>query len=82
MTLERLFLLPLLERLCGGQPSGRPSDRKFSEIDEVLAAREALDGELRVYVRERATGSGVEVTELGVKDVILPGEIRALATMP
>ena len=39
MTLERLFLLPLLERLCGGQPSGRPTDRKFSEIDEILAAR-------------------------------------------
>jgi flagellar motor switch protein FliM len=39
VTLERLFLLPLLERLCGGQPSGRPSDRKFSEIDEILAAR-------------------------------------------
>jgi flagellar motor switch protein FliM len=39
ITLERLFLLPLLERLCGGQSSGRPTDRKFSEIDEVLAAR-------------------------------------------
>jgi flagellar motor switch protein FliM len=39
VTLERLFLLPLLERLCGGQTTGRPTDRKFSEIDEVLAAR-------------------------------------------
>jgi regulator of protease activity HflC (stomatin/prohibitin superfamily) len=47
-------------------------------LDEVLAAREALDRELRAYVRERAEGSGVEVTELGVKDVILPGEIREL----
>jgi flagellar motor switch protein FliM len=39
LTLERLFLLPLFERLCGGQPTGVPKDRKFSEIDEILAAR-------------------------------------------
>src|SRR3954453_23432013 len=39
ITLERLFLLPLFERLCGGAPSGMPVDRKFSEIDEILAAR-------------------------------------------
>jgi flagellar motor switch protein FliM len=39
VTLERLFLLPLFERLCGGQPVGIPGDRKFSEIDEVLAER-------------------------------------------
>jgi flagellar motor switch protein FliM len=39
VSLERLFLLPLFERLCGGKPAGIPADRKFSEIDEVLAAR-------------------------------------------
>jgi flagellar motor switch protein FliM len=39
MTLERLFLLPLIERLCGGAPTGMPIDRTFSEIDELLAAR-------------------------------------------
>jgi flagellar motor switch protein FliM len=39
MTLERLFLLPLFERLCGGHPVGMPADRKFSEIDEILAGR-------------------------------------------
>ncbi len=47
-------------------------------LDEVLSARGALDTELRDYVRERVADSGVEVTELGVKDVILPGEIREL----
>ena len=47
-------------------------------LDEVLSARAALDTELRDYVRARIVGSGVEVTELGVKDVILPGEIREL----
>ena len=47
-------------------------------LDEVLSAKTALDAELRDYVRARVTDSGVEVTELGVKDVILPGEIREL----
>jgi regulator of protease activity HflC (stomatin/prohibitin superfamily) len=47
-------------------------------LDEVLSARAALDAELRDYVRARVADSGVEVTELGVKDVILPGEIREL----
>jgi regulator of protease activity HflC (stomatin/prohibitin superfamily) len=47
-------------------------------LDEVLSAKAALDGELRDYVRARVADSGVEVTELGVKDVILPGEIREL----
>ena len=47
-------------------------------LDEVLSAKAALDAELRAYVRERIAADGVEVTELGVKDVILPGEIREL----
>jgi regulator of protease activity HflC (stomatin/prohibitin superfamily) len=47
-------------------------------LDEVLSAKAALDAELRDYVRARVADSGVEVAELGVKDVILPGEIREL----
>jgi regulator of protease activity HflC (stomatin/prohibitin superfamily) len=47
-------------------------------LDEVLSAKNALDAELRAYVRERVAETGIEVTELGVKDVILPGEIREL----
>jgi regulator of protease activity HflC (stomatin/prohibitin superfamily) len=47
-------------------------------LDEVLSAKGALDAELRAFVRERVQETGIEVTELGVKDVILPGEIREL----
>jgi regulator of protease activity HflC (stomatin/prohibitin superfamily) len=47
-------------------------------LDEVLSAKGALDQELRAFVRERLSETGIEVTELGVKDVILPGEIREL----
>jgi regulator of protease activity HflC (stomatin/prohibitin superfamily) len=47
-------------------------------LDEVLSARGVLDAELRDFVRARLGETGVEVTDLGVKDVILPGEIREL----
>ena len=47
-------------------------------LDEVLSAKNALDAELRAFVRERLAETGIEVTELGVKDVILPGEVREL----
>jgi len=47
-------------------------------LDEVLAAKNALDAELRAFVRDRVAEAGIEVNELGVKDVILPGEIREL----
>jgi hypothetical protein len=42
-----------------------------------FAVAMAGENEFRHYVRERVADSGVEVTELGVKDVILPGEIRS-----
>jgi regulator of protease activity HflC (stomatin/prohibitin superfamily) len=47
-------------------------------LDEVLSARNALDAELRAYVGARLDDTGIDLTELGVKDVILPGEIREL----
>jgi regulator of protease activity HflC (stomatin/prohibitin superfamily) len=47
-------------------------------LDEVLSAKSVLDAELRTFVRERLGETGIEVTELGVKDLILPGEIREL----
>ena len=47
-------------------------------LDDILAARDRLDGELREFVAKRTVELGVVVDELGVKDVILPGEIREL----
>ncbi|HUO90261.1 MAG TPA: slipin family protein [Rhizomicrobium sp.] len=47
-------------------------------LDEVLSAKGALDAELRSVVTARLDGTGIDVTELGVKDVILPGEVREL----
>jgi regulator of protease activity HflC (stomatin/prohibitin superfamily) len=47
-------------------------------LDDILAARDRLDGELRAFVATRTEALGVALDELGVKDVILPGEIREL----
>jgi regulator of protease activity HflC (stomatin/prohibitin superfamily) len=47
-------------------------------LDEILAARDTIDREVRAFVTERAGTLGVEIGEIGVKDVILPGDVRDL----
>src|SRR5262249_26697373 len=47
-------------------------------LDEILAARDTIDREVRAFVTERAANLGVEIGEIGVKDVILPGDVREL----
>jgi regulator of protease activity HflC (stomatin/prohibitin superfamily) len=47
-------------------------------LDDILAARDTIDQEVRAYVEDRAKALGAEVGEIGVKDVILPGDIRDL----
>jgi len=47
-------------------------------LDDILAARDTIDQEVRTFVTERAKKLGVEVGEIGVKDVILPGDVREL----
>ncbi len=47
-------------------------------LDEILAARDRIDTEVRAYVAGRVADLGAEIGEIGVKDVILPGEVRDL----
>lgn len=47
-------------------------------LDEVLNDRESVDAQIVRHVREQLGDIGVRVTELGVKDVILPGDMREL----
>ena len=47
-------------------------------LDDILAARDTIDNEVRAFVTERARALGAEVGEIGVKDVILPGDVREL----
>ena len=50
-------------------------------LDEILAARDTIDREVREFVGARAGNLGVEIGEIGVKDVILPGDVRDLLNM-
>jgi regulator of protease activity HflC (stomatin/prohibitin superfamily) len=45
-------------------------------LDELLADKAALDADIFGYVRERVAGLGLELIGVGVKDVILPGEMK------
>jgi regulator of protease activity HflC (stomatin/prohibitin superfamily) len=47
-------------------------------LDEILGARDTIDQEVRAYVTARVGELGVEIAEIGVKDVILPGDVREL----
>lgn len=47
-------------------------------LDELLNDRESVDAQIVRHVREQLGDIGVRVTELGVKDVILPGDMREL----
>ena len=47
-------------------------------LDELLASREALGGVIAPEVAKRATDVGLEVVAFGLKDIVLPGEMKAL----
>ena len=45
-------------------------------LDELLGDKASLDADIFAYVRGRVVELGVEVLGVGVKDVILPGEMK------
>lgn len=47
-------------------------------LDELLGDKLALDSELHEGVRQRVAAYGIEVQSVGIKDVILPGEMREI----
>ena len=47
-------------------------------LDELLGLRDELQKVMTPSVRDRAQSVGLELIELGVKDVILPGEMKDL----
>ncbi len=47
-------------------------------LDELLATREALAGAIAAEVKTRAEVVGLGLVSFGVKDVVLPGEMKAL----
>ncbi|WMJ70956.1 slipin family protein [Stenotrophomonas sp. 24(2023)] len=47
-------------------------------LDELLADKAALDGEIASHVRAAIDGHGVQLLGVGIKDVILPGEMKEI----
>jgi regulator of protease activity HflC (stomatin/prohibitin superfamily) len=47
-------------------------------LDELLGDKASLDADIFGYVRGRVTELGIEVLGVGVKDVILPGEMKEI----
>ena len=47
-------------------------------LDELLGDKASLDADIFGYVRGRVTELGIEVLGVGVKDVILPGDMKEI----
>jgi regulator of protease activity HflC (stomatin/prohibitin superfamily) len=47
-------------------------------LDELLAAKGALEAEMQETVRGRIEAQGLALEDLGLKDVILPGEMKEI----
>ena len=48
------------------------------ELDSLLVNKDAIANELNTFVRSRAAAFGLEVVSLGIRDVILPGDMKEL----
>jgi len=48
------------------------------ELDAFLSAKEQVAHELAGLIRERASAFGLETVSFGIRDIILPGEMKAI----
>jgi regulator of protease activity HflC (stomatin/prohibitin superfamily) len=47
-------------------------------LEELMTSRDALSAGVKAHVESRAAKYGVELSRVGVKDMILPGAVRAV----
>jgi regulator of protease activity HflC (stomatin/prohibitin superfamily) len=47
-------------------------------LDELLENKSMIDDIVEAHIRRRVAGFGLEVESVGVKDIILPGEMKAI----
>ena len=47
-------------------------------LDELLEDKGAIDGEVLQYIQPKAEEYGVAIASVGVKDIILPGEMKTI----
>ncbi len=48
------------------------------ELDQFLADKDAIAGEMEETIRRRVTALGLEIVSAGIRDVILPGDMKDL----
>jgi regulator of protease activity HflC (stomatin/prohibitin superfamily) len=47
-------------------------------LDELLENKTVIDDVVNAYVKQRVAGFGLEVESVGVKDIILPGDMKLI----
>lgn len=47
-------------------------------LDELLENKQVIDQVVSAHLRERLAGFGIEVASVGVKDIVLPGEMKTI----
>jgi regulator of protease activity HflC (stomatin/prohibitin superfamily) len=47
-------------------------------LDELLTDKDAVAGEVAVAIRDRAAAFGIDIVGFGLRDIILPGEMKDL----
>jgi regulator of protease activity HflC (stomatin/prohibitin superfamily) len=47
-------------------------------LDGILEDKGSIDKQIASYIREKVLEYGVEILSVGVKDIILPGEVKAI----
>jgi regulator of protease activity HflC (stomatin/prohibitin superfamily) len=69
----------------------RPTDHLYKELqfglraavgtrtlDELLENKNVIDESVSTYIRDKTANLGIEVQSVGVKDIILPGEMKII----
>ena len=49
-------------------------------LDELLADKNSLNNQVQAIVAEKSAMYGIEVNSVGVRDIVLPGEMKAIVT--
>ncbi len=79
MLAKRLWRPTTFVRRCTARASWRcgPSSA-LVELDSLLTDKDAVAGEIEQDVRRRASELGLHVASVGIRDLILPGDMKDL----
>jgi len=47
-------------------------------LDELLENKQVIDDSVGAYLARKLAGFGIETTSIGVKDIVLPGEMKTI----